>query len=360
MNYDKGGVGHGPKYGLFVFKNLSSLPQFNGRQDAEAMITFMCGLERAFGLRAMETGTSESTKAWGDYAIQRLTGKAAEWAHLTWPASHRVDWEDFKVKMAQQYIAADYLNKLKMAFAYLSWDSKKPLMEFNDAFKSLRLRLRIVNKEPLNQDSENSIHDNYVTKLEQAATKKKGSGPACMVYGAYTQWIVMQEGKPKPDLAQVMSFCCKMDNIHNRHTIINLDTSKNNSVSVVSGNQPLTTSKGGDAMDLNAINTRGGYNGRRGQWRGSYGRVLYRSGNGQRGGYNSGKEKESDKSGGAHQPQGPPNSCFHCHSPSHVKRDCPGHKKLLESHARRDAQARVTEVEEEEQESDAAKDKGDA
>lgn len=86
------------------------------------MVTFIGGLERAFNLRASETGTTRSTTNWGDYAIQRLTGEAAKWAQLMWLASERVDWDDFKAKMAQQYIPADYLNKIKMAFANLAWD----------------------------------------------------------------------------------------------------------------------------------------------------------------------------------------------------------------------------------------------
>ena len=130
MGIGTGGAGAGyTKWGHFSIK-IQGLPTFDGDKDAEKLITFLAALERAFSLRAMETGTTGLTQSWGEYAIQRLTGRAANWAHLTWRLNDKVLWDDFKAKMAQQFIPADYLNKLRMAFANLAWDSKRSLADF--------------------------------------------------------------------------------------------------------------------------------------------------------------------------------------------------------------------------------------
>lgn len=191
---------------------------------------------------------------WGDYAIQRLTGEAAKWAQLMWLASERVDWDDFKVKMAQPYIPADYLNKLKMAFANLTWDPKKLLTEFNETFKSLRLRLQIINEEKASAGLDATIYDRYITKIEQAANKEKASGPVCLVYSAYVQWTGLQSSNTT--LLKAMDFCSKMDDIHNRHTSISLE----GKAATPTTNRPLTTSEGGDAMYV--YTTDGRYGGR--------------------------------------------------------------------------------------------------
>ncbi|RPB19211.1 hypothetical protein L211DRAFT_853399 [Terfezia boudieri ATCC MYA-4762] len=308
-------------------------------------------------------------RAWGDYAIQRLTEKAAKWAQLTWLSSDRIDWEDFKQRLTQEYIPADYLNKLKMAFANLAWDPKKPLTGFNETFRSIRLRLQIVKKERTNDELDATIYDSYITKIEYATTKEKSSGPACLVYGAYVQWVALQEGKRRPTLTQAMAFCSKMDDIHNRHTSISVEGLDAGVPTGVTPARPLTTSEGGDAMDIYAMNTnRGRYGGGRG--RGERKGTTSRGSPKKEGGtIEGGKEKTKEKDKGVtaigKNPSSTPKTwmegCFHCHSPGHVKKDCPGHKKLLESHARRDAQARITEVEDDEEDAEGqAKDKGGA
>lgn len=51
-----------PRYGVFTIK-LSDLPTFEGIKDAEKMIKFIAALERAFSVRALETGTTGSTRS---------------------------------------------------------------------------------------------------------------------------------------------------------------------------------------------------------------------------------------------------------------------------------------------------------
>ena len=74
-----------------------------------------------------------------------------------------------------------------MAFANLTWDPNKPLSDFNENFRSIRLRLRIVNKDRSNDELDTTIFANYITKLEQATAREKTRGQASMVYNAYAQ-----------------------------------------------------------------------------------------------------------------------------------------------------------------------------
>jgi len=131
------------RLGVFTAKP-SSLPQFFGERDAEKVITFLCALERTFHLRASETSTAGSTRHWAEYGIQCLKGKAAEWAHMTWFLEEDVEWGEFKDKLAEHFIPADATAKLRAAFANLAWDPKTPLAQFNDDFRALRQKIRII------------------------------------------------------------------------------------------------------------------------------------------------------------------------------------------------------------------------
>ena len=244
------------RYGVFT-SNLSGLPTFEGVKDATDMITFIAALECALSLRVLETGTMGSTRSWGDYASQRLVGTAAEWGHMTWMTPEQVDCADFQAKIATPYIPVDYLNKLRMAFDNLTWNPKKSVYDFNEHFRTILLHLRIVIKDRSNDELDTTMFDNYIIKVEQAAAREKTGTPASMLHSAYAQWAIVNV--MRPTLSEAMTVCSKIDDIHNRYTILCFD-----GTSISSGTQkPLTRSQGGDAMHGNVIKSSGSGNLRR-------------------------------------------------------------------------------------------------
>lgn len=324
----------------------SSLPSFSGERDAEKVITFLSALERAFVLRAEETDTLGSVRSWGDYAIQCLKGKAAEWAHLTWFVGEVVDWEDFKNKLSRQYIPADYTTKLRAQFANLTIDGKQPLAQFNEQFKGIQLRLRITTKQPGSDEDDDSVLESYLTKLENAASKEKGTGPISAVYAGYTQYdATWPEGSSKPKLYNVMEFCARLDDIHNRKSFL--------TPPITTTEQPKTTSQGGDAMDIYAADAGRSYAGRSGGSRGTgrgnrFGWRGYGRGRGSdRGGDKDKGDKSDDRSAKEKADWVKTQKCYHCDGTGHLKKDCTGYKKMLEILNRKDI--RITEIEDEEE-----------
>ena len=174
-----------------------------------------------------------------------------------------------------------------MTFANLAWEPKKPLTEFNKSFKSLRLRLQIINKGKASATLDATIYDSYVTKLEQAANQGKGSSPACLVYSAYVQWIGL--GAVNPMLFKTMDFRCKMHDMHNRHTSISSE-----SKTPTTTTRPWPMTEGGDAMDIYAIDSRGrGRGGGRGGTTWMYWRSGEKSDSGSSG--RSGRDSHKEK-----------------------------------------------------------------
>ncbi|KAI5801384.1 hypothetical protein DFH27DRAFT_610730 [Peziza echinospora] len=261
--------------------------------------------------------------------------------HLTWFVGVPVEWDDFKSRLATQFIPNDYAGKLKVAFANLAIDGKKPLSEFNDRFRLLRLKICIVTKSPGDDDHDPNILDCYLTKLENAASLEKGSGPMSRVYGGLTQWeVTRSDTEGSPTLTKVMLFCAKLDDIHNRKSFLSVGSSNQNST-------PLTTTQGGDAMDIYVMQTRGGYrkekDKRKSENSNPSGKSRGRSG-----------DSEKDKEWVASQ------TCFFCKKLGHLKKDCYEWKK--EKSRKSDGKksdARITEVDSSESEEE-AKDEGDA
>ena len=130
----------------------------------------------------------------------------------------------------------------------------KPLSDYNENFRSIRLRLWIVNKDRSNDELDTTIFDHYITKLEQAAAREKTRRPASIVYSACVHWAIVN--MMRPTLSEAMTFCSKIDHIHNHHTTLSREGTCLPSETL----KPLPTSEGGDAMDLNDINSRGGGN----------------------------------------------------------------------------------------------------
>jgi len=162
------------RLGVFTAKP-SSLPQFFGERDAEKVITFLCALERAFHLRAAETSTSGSTRHW------------AEWAHMTWFLGEDVEWE-FKDKLTEHFIPSDATAKLRAAFANLMRDPKTPLAQFNDDFRALRQKLRIITKSRLDDEHDAAVIESYLTKIQNVCLKEKNNSSASGMYTVFTSW----------------------------------------------------------------------------------------------------------------------------------------------------------------------------
>lgn len=192
--------------GHFTIK-ASHLLTFKGERDPEKLITFLISLERAFLLRAEETMTTGQTRMWGEYAIAQLRDKAAEWGNHTWGVGEKVDWKEFREKITDHFVPADYLSKLKLELANLTVDPKKPLTVFNDNFKTLRLRLQIVTKKPGSDDFKPDLVDFYMARIQMAAANEKGD-QLNRVYSAYVQWnwTRAKDGKSVV-LSEVINMC---------------------------------------------------------------------------------------------------------------------------------------------------------
>jgi len=324
------------RLGVFTAKS-SSLPQFFGERDAEKVITFLCALERAFHLRASETSTSGSTRHWAEYRIQCLKGKAAEWAHITWFLEEDVEWGEFKDKLAEHFIPADAAAKLHAAFANLAWDPKTPLAQFNDDFKALRQKIRIITKSRLDDKHDAGVIESYLTKIQNTCLKEKNNGPALGVYAVFTSWEACWGGAQCPILTKIMTFLARQDDTQNRHTAYTL------SHSLVSPSpHPLTTSQGGDVMDIYKAEVKGGNRRAWGRDRPAFGKG---SGKDRKGRELKGDEKKQrgDEKKEDHDSEWlRKQCCYHCGTPGYLKKDCKGHKKLIAALERRDA--KITEV----------------
>ncbi|KAI5807961.1 hypothetical protein DFH27DRAFT_638239 [Peziza echinospora] len=323
----------GSRMGVFTAK-ASNLPTYDGERNAEKVITFLVSLERAFLVRAQETMTQGSTTSWGMYAIQQLRGKAAEWGNHEWGLGENIGWEKFRERVTEQFIPPDYVTRVKLEFSNLTINPKKPLTDFNERFRSLRLCLRIVTGTGRQEERDGELIDFYVARIQAAVAQEKGDSMA-RVYSAYVQWEALRDKKEPLTLATVMNFCARMDNIHNRHS-----SAGTAPLTTGTTHQPsLTTSQGGDRMDIYAMNNRN-----QGYRRSSADTKRGRSNEGQSRRASGGKkdeDKEKKKDVDKKDRDMSKVKCFHCGSMGHMKQDCKGYKRMIS--ALEKAEVRVTE-----------------
>ncbi|KAI5782324.1 hypothetical protein DFH27DRAFT_637299 [Peziza echinospora] len=338
-------TGNGGPYGnhpirkIFSFKS-NELPTYDGERNAEKVITFLVALERAFRTRAQETNSVGNTTAWGMYAVQQLRNKAAEWGNHVWGLGDEIEWESFKDRLTDQFIPIDYVTRLKLEMANLVINPKKPLLEFNEKFRSVRLRLRIVTRSRgTNDETDPSLIDFYISRIQTAAASEKGSDCMAKVYGAYVQWTNLQRHDSPPTLSVVMNFCARMDDIHNRHSGATLSVNLN---SGGSSNQ-LTTSQGGDKMDLCLANARSNNQSSNNRGRNGYQGESKRRDNDRKGHKDDKSKKDDDKA----KRDTSKMKCYHCDGIGHIKAECKGYKKMIGALERK-AEARITEVEDSE------------
>ncbi|KAI5781000.1 hypothetical protein DFH27DRAFT_617334 [Peziza echinospora] len=159
------------------------------------------------------------------------------------------------------------------------------------------------------------------------------------VYGAFVQWKALVPSSERLNLSTVMNNCAKMDKIHNRYsstsTVINSHGSNSGRNQDNSG---LTTSEGGDKIDLYLVNNRSN----------SFQRFRSTDSRGNkfnqnRSNSNTNKpknnrrdtKKDTDKKetkvpgGGSGQKDLSKVKCYHCDGLGHVKKKCKGYKKMM-------------------------------
>ncbi|KAI5790635.1 hypothetical protein DFH27DRAFT_631812 [Peziza echinospora] len=184
------------------------------------------------------------------------------------------------------------------------------------------------------EERDGELIDFYVARIQTAAAQEKGDSMA-QVYSAYVQWEALRDKKEPLTLATVMNFCARMDDIHNRHSSAGtapLTTGTSHQSS-------LTTSQGGDKMDIYAMNNRN-----QGYRRSSADTKRGRSNEGQSRRASGGKkdeDKEKKKDVDKKDRDLSKVKCFHCGSMGHMKQDCKGYKRMIS--ALEKAEVRVTE-----------------
>lgn len=192
---------------------VKELPVFRGEKNAEKVITFLTGLERVFVRRARETNTRDSTDGWGDYAVGQLKDGAAQWGQCEWPTRHSVDWEAFKTKVRAQYIPASAQEEVEGQLAALQVGPKQSIKEFNYTFLQLRLKLRIIEGNPLDNEADQNVIKSYVTKI-RAASKDEPATRNRMkaVWASWAQWKLSDPlRRAAASLSDVMMYFQTMD-----------------------------------------------------------------------------------------------------------------------------------------------------
>jgi len=263
---------------------------------------------------------------------------------MTWFLEEDVEWGEFKDKLAEYLIPADAATKLRAVFANLAWDPKTPLAQFNDDFKALRQKIRIITKSRLDNAHDAGVIESYLTKIQNTCLKEKNNGPASGVYAMFTSWEACWVGAQRPTLTKIMTFLARQDDTQNYHTAYTLSHSL-----VSPSSHPLTTSQGGDVIDIYKAEVKGSNHRAWGRDRPTFGK-----GSGKDRGSKSEKDmKGRELKGDEKKQRGDEKDhnsewlrkqrSFHCGTAGHLKKDCKGYKKLIAALERRDA--KITEVE---------------
>jgi len=66
--------------------------------------------------------------------------------------------------LAEHFIPTDAAAKLRTAFANLAWNPKTPLTQFNDDFKALQQKIRIITKSRLDDEHDAGVIESYLLR----------------------------------------------------------------------------------------------------------------------------------------------------------------------------------------------------